>query len=190
LRLLFIGDSSAAGVGVDWQHEAMPQQAARIVSQSLNRSVCWTLLAKSGVNTRETLTLLEESPPAPADIVICALGVNDVTSQCGARRFVADYRALLHAVQVASGAGKVVINGLPPLGALPAAPQPLRWYLGQYATRLDRALQRFCRSRPETRYVPLSWAKAADMARDRFHPGKEQYRAWAGLVARQVCSLA
>lgn len=190
LRLLFIGDSSAAGVGVDWQHEAMPQQTAEFVSTRLGRSVRWELIAKSGVNTREAAQLLQSHRPGPADIVVSALGVNDVTSQRSVKAFIADYIALLQAVRRRTGAYAVVASGLPPLHVLPAAPQPLRWYLGQCAARLDAALKSFCSTQSDIRYVSLAWAKAHEMARDKFHPGKAQYQQWARLLAYQIAAIA
>ena len=190
LRLLFIGDSSAAGVGVDWQHEALAHQTAEIVAATSARSVRWELIAKSGASTRDAIELVKTHAKERADVVISALGVNDVTSQNNARRFISDYKELLSVVTQRTGASAAVISGLPPLHILPAAPQPLRWYLGQCAKRLDAALQSFSESHPNTEFVSLAWAKAAEMARDKFHPGKGQYKHWANLVAQQVLSVA
>ena len=190
LRLLFTGDSSAAGVGVDWQHEALALQTAKFVAAATRRSVSWALIAKSGVNTREAIELLKSSLQQPADVVVSALGVNDVTSQNSAKRFIRDYTELLNVVSERTGASAAVISGLPPLRILPAAPQPLRWYLGQCAKRLDVALQQFTAARPNTAFVSLTWAKASEMARDKFHPGKSQYKHWASLVAEKIQVLA
>ena len=35
-----------------------------------------------------------------------------------------------------------------------------------------------------------AWAKGHEMARDKFHPGRSQYRHWAQLVAQKVLLLA
>jgi lysophospholipase L1-like esterase len=114
LRLLFTGDSSAAGVGVDWQHEALAQQAAQLVAARSGRSVQWTLIAQSGANTRDAIELIKAQANGPADVLISALGVNDVTSQTSARRFVRDYNELLTVVAQRTGARAAVISGLPP----------------------------------------------------------------------------
>lgn len=190
LRLLFTGDSSAAGVGVDWQHEALAQQSAELVAAAAGRSVRWELIAKSGAKTRDAIELIEAHATSPADVVISALGVNDVTSQRSAKRFITDYAELLRVVAQRTGATAAVVSGLPPLHVLPAAPQPLRWYLGQCAKRLDDALQQFSAERQNTAFVSLRWAKPTEMARDNFHPGKTQYRQWAHLVAEQVLAVA
>lgn len=126
LRLLFIGDSSAAGVGVDSQREKLVHQTAAFVAGEAGRPVRWKLIAKTGVNTREATELLVAQNPGAADIVICALGVNDATSQRSARQFIKDYRALLQQVEQRTGNYAAVVSGLPPLHAFSAVPQPLR----------------------------------------------------------------
>lgn len=190
LRLLFVGDSSCAGVGVDHQRDALAQQVARRIAEQTQAPVAWQLVARSGVNTAEALELLQAHKLAPADVVVTALGVNDVTSQRGARRFIEDYTALLAHVQARTGARQAIVSGVPPLHTLPSAPQPLRWYLGQCAHRLDGALAAYCRRRTGTRFVSLQWARPDDMAIDRFHPGATGYATWAGHVAAVVTAPA
>ena len=189
LGLLFIGDSSAAGVGVDSQREALAHQTAALVAGQVGRTVRWKLIAKTGVNTREATELVVAQNPGAADIVICALGVNDATSQRNSGQFIKDYTALLQKVEQRTGNYAAVVSGLPPLHAFPALPQPLRWYLGQCAKRLDGALRNLCSGRSNMRFVPLTWSGADEMAPDKFHPGKGQYRQWAHLVAQEVIAL-
>lgn len=190
LRILVIGDSSAAGVGVEDQTQALAQPVAKLLAIKLGRSVTWQLVAKSGVNTEESLALLTRSKLGPADFLVTALGTNDVTSQRPPHQFLRDYRRLVEEVRRRTGAVGLVATGLPPLRILPAAEHPLRWYLGQYAARLDLMLQRWIRQDAAARYVSLNWAaKPLEMARDRFHPGVGQYRRWAELVSEQIVDL-
>ncbi len=190
LRLLVVGDSSAAGVGVDQQHEALAQPLARLLAARTGRAVTWQLVARSGVNTVEAIELVQASEIAPADFIVTALGTNDVTSQRRPGRFLKDYQALVEALFRRSGAAGLVVTGLPPLHILPAAPHPLRWYLGRYAARLDRLLRRWIDQEARARYVSLQWAAVPEeMARDRFHPGPLQYRRWVEMVAAQVVDL-
>ncbi len=186
LRLLFVGDSSAAGVGVDNQSQALAQQVCQRLRLSTQRSVAWQIVAKSGVTTREAIDLVTVSELQQADIIVSALGVNDVTAQVSSRHFVNDYAQLLDYVRTKTNAKLVIISGLPPMGILPNAPQPLRWYLGRYASRLDKGLQTLCASDPCNHFVSLRWASPADMAKDGFHPGVKQYQQWAEVVAGVV----
>lgn len=59
LRLLILGDSAAAGVGVTSQDDAL---AGKLVARlSGDFAVSWRLLAQSGLDTREVVQLLERS---------------------------------------------------------------------------------------------------------------------------------
>jgi lysophospholipase L1-like esterase len=190
LRLLFVGDSSAAGVGVQEQSQALAQPAAEHLAGMLKRSVIWTLVARSGVNTMEALALAGGHELEPADVLVTALGVNDVTSQRTVRQFIGDYHALVEHIAARTGVRHVVTTGLPPLRILPAAPHPLRWYLGKYAAALDRALQRWTASRPDCQYLSLEWAAVPEeMAIDGYHPGAGMYRTWAAMVAERIAAL-
>lgn len=190
LRILVVGDSSAAGVGVDDQAQALAQPVAKLLAIKLGRPITWQLVAKSGVNTEESLALLRQSELGSADFLVIALGTNDVTSQRAPRQFLQDYRRLVEEVRRRTGIVGLVATGLLPLRILPAAQHPLRWYLGRYAARLDRMLQRWISQDAAARYVSLDWAaKPLEMARDRFHPGARQYRRWAELVSEQIVDL-
>ena len=58
LRMLIVGDSSAAGVGVDTQDQALAPPAAKLISRRFKMPVEWQLIARSGVNTREAIDLV------------------------------------------------------------------------------------------------------------------------------------
>ncbi|NYF89212.1 SGNH/GDSL hydrolase family protein [Tunturiibacter empetritectus] len=190
LKLLFVGDSTMAGVGVQNQKAALAFQIAAILAKELGRSVRWQLIAKSGLNTSQAFEFVREQELLPADVIVTALGVNDVTSQRTSRQFVEDYEILIHELLRRTGAQFAVINGLPPLHLTPAAPQPLRWYLGRCAHLLDVHLRQWIAPQRNIAYVSLQWASnPKEMAADGFHPGESQYRQWADLVAETIINL-
>ena len=191
LRLLFVGDSTMAGVGVRQQTEALAFQTASNVAKQLNRSVSWQLVAKSGVNTSQSRSLLERTNILPTDVLITALGTNDVICQTPPRRFIEDYGRLLDTLSVPVRASFTVVNGLPPLHITPALPQPLRWYFGQYACLLDDQLRQWAGLKKDVAFVSLKWASdRTKLAEDGFHPGPALYEAWAGFIATQIiCHL-
>jgi lysophospholipase L1-like esterase len=190
LRILVVGDSSAAGVGVSTQAEALARPVAKLLATRTGRAVAWQLVAKSGINTSEALDLLTHSALCSADYLITALGTNDVTSQRSPDQFLRDYDLLADTLRSRTGAVGLVVTGLPPLRILPAARHPLRWYLGRCAIRLDRALRDWVERDPMARYISLEWAaRPEDMAQDGFHPGPAQYRRWVELVTEQILTL-
>lgn len=190
LRVLFVGDSSAAGVGVDHQTDALALPTASALAARLRATVHWQLVAKSGVNTLQALQLLKHVAVRRADLLVTSLGTNDVTSQQSPRRFLSAYQALIEHAAARLGVRAAVVTGLPPLHFLPVAPQPLRWYLGAYAKRLDGLLQRWCAATDNLSYLSLAWAaEPSQMAADGYHPGAGQYRHWSGLVGERLAEL-
>ena len=189
LRLLVVGDSSAAGVGVDFHHQAVAQPAAVALAARTGRSVAWRLVARSGIDTVEAHRLVAEAAPGPADVAVFALGVNDVTAQRVGAPFVAAYAALVAEVVARTGARHLLVNGVPPMHVLPALPEPLRWYLGRCARVNDGLLAAWARARDDCAFLPLDWAaRADDLAHDGFHPGPAQYLHWAGLIAERLAA--
>lgn len=158
LKLLFVGDSTMAGVGVPHQSAALASQVASILAAHLARSIRWQMVARSGINTSQALDFVNARELLPAHVLVTALGTNDVTSQRGPQHFIADYKALIDTVSTRVGAKFAVISGLPPLHLAPAAPQPLRWYLGRYAHHLDDHLKRWIAPQQNLAYVSLQWA--------------------------------
>src|SRR3990167_9052579 len=68
LALLIVGDSSAAGVGVPTQRDALAGHLTRALAQAAQRSVHWQLVAQSGITTAQALELLRKVRPMPAEI--------------------------------------------------------------------------------------------------------------------------
>lgn len=166
------------------QQFALAPQVAEKLARLRGSGVHWQLIAKTGATAASAMQLLDESTPERSDVLVLSLGTNDVTRQRSPKTFLRDYQILVQRLLVETEAGLVVINGLPPIHILPAVPQPLRWYLGQYARRLDSELRHWVATSPSFRFVSLQWAAVPeDMAEDRYHPGAGQYFSWAQRVA-------
>lgn len=130
--------------------------------------------------------LLSELPPAPADIVVVALGVNDVSGQVAAPRFGRQLELLWQDLRDRTGARWALFSGLPPMQVLTAVPHPLRWYLGRYAAWLDREIRQWTQEQ-QLGYCPLHWASdPRGLARDGFHPGPGLYPLLAAELAEQI----
>jgi len=187
LRLLVVGDSAAAGVGVATQTEALLGQTVAALAQM--HSVHWQLSARTGATTAGTLKHLEKLPTAVFDVAVTSLGVNDVTAGRSLPVWLAQQQALVALLRSKFQVRRIVISGLPPVHKFPALPQPLRWYVGNQVRRFDQALAAWAQTQPDCDYVNLnldfdvSW-----LASDKFHPGPPVYQQWGGTIAQQIQS--
>jgi lysophospholipase L1-like esterase len=195
LRLLVAGDSSAAGVGVAHQREALAAPLAAELAARLGARVHWRLLARSGLNSAQTLHLLQREHEAGGlghfDLAVIASGVNDVADQVPSHHAVSMRESLANWLRNALGVAHVAFMPLPPVHLFPGLPQPLRWVAGADARRHDRALADWAARRGDVSCVEIEMPlDRGAMASDGFHPGAPVYRACAhaaaGHLARRV----
>ena len=185
IRLLLLGDSSAAGVGTAHQGEALGGQLLARLAPTLQRPLRWRLVARTGLRTREARELLQAVPHEPWDVVLVALGVNDVTALQSRRSWAREVEELARHLVQAHGARQVIWSGLPPMHRFPALPQPLRAVLGAHARTLDRVL----RSHPAVQHLPMPEMRAPGLiASDGFHPGPGACALWAQAAQHPVLS--
>ena len=190
-RLLIVGDSSAAGVGVRMQGQALAGHLTRTLAAGARREVRWQLLARSGITTAQALELVQAEPPDVADVAVAVLGVNDVIDQVPSQRAVAQRAALADWLLAHAQVRHVVFAPLPPMHRFPLLPRPLRWIMGSDARRHDDAMARWAATRADVSHVPIAFELGAQqMAADGFHPGEPVYRicgeALAGFIAGKL----
>lgn len=199
LRLLVVGDSSAAGVGVAHQRDALAMQLAATLADELGCRVHWQLVARTGNTALELLAQLRETALAPADILVSAVGVNDVVRQVPPSRTIEQLLALHQHAQDLAGVRYWLHCGLPPMHQFPLLPSPLRWLLGSQAELLNQQLLALLGDQRDRALRRLPAALRCDeanglMAEDGFHPGPRGYALWGEslgqFLARRWARLA
>jgi lysophospholipase L1-like esterase len=189
LRLLIVGDSAAAGVGVSHQDEALLGQ---VVSRLAGHyRVEFDLRAKTGFTTTDILRQLGDMEPRDYDVALTSLGVNDVLALTSRSAWLARQAQLRDLLRSKFGVRLIVLSGLPPVHSFPALPQPLRWHLGNRATEFNEALGSAIDSEPDVRLINLRFeADVGMMASDGFHPGIPIYAEWGARAARLILADA
>lgn len=187
LSLLVAGDSSAAGVGVDDQGQALAEPLARKLAEKLGRRVHWRLVARSGLNTEQTLDMMRQEC-VRTDVAVVVTGVNDVIEQLPSHRAVAHRQALAAWLRHHGGARHVAFLPLPPVHGFRGLPQPLRWVAGSDARRHNLELRRWLAQQGEgISLVDVEMPMNRGMlASDGFHPGEKAYRFIANSVAAHL----
>lgn len=186
LRVLILGDSSAAGVGVATQDQALAGQMCADLAR--DHLVSWHLLARSGATAARLLSMLDEVPAQSFDAAVICTGVNDVKNGVGRAAWQAQYAALLQAVQARFGVTRIVACGVPPMAQFPLLPSPLRDVLGARAAIFDDDLQRLAADHGAFHMSFDAVGTPDEMAPDGFHPGPEIYAAWGTRLAKALRS--
>jgi len=188
LKLLIAGDSSAAGVGVVTQRQALAGQLVARLGRRLR--VQWQLHARSGLTTRQTFDPLRDLPAEHADVAVLVTGVNDVVDQVPSMHAIAAREALVNLLRNGWGVHHVVFAPLPPIHHFPGLPQPLRWVAGSDAERHNRALLEWAATRRDTSVVAMRVPlNRGTLAHDGFHPGETVYRYCGIAIADHLLAL-
>jgi lysophospholipase L1-like esterase len=183
LRMVWLGDSTAAGVGASSADTAVPRRVAR----ALGRPVDLIVRAVSGdridhVVDRQVRGLADLHP----DVVLVSVGANDVVHLTSRDDFRDGYRRLLD--RIPDGA-LVVLLGVPDMGAPRRLPQPLRAIAGWRGRALDEVTRSIARDSGSA-YVDIAGETGPEMrahagrdfAADRYHPSDDGYALWAAAV--------
>lgn len=182
LRLLLLGESTVAGVGVSCLDFALVGQLASALAERLRRPVSWRALGENGITAeqacRHWLPLAQEPP---ADLVVLVFGVNDTTQCSSSRTWHSALERLINHFR-AQGA-QVVCTAVPPLQHFSALPWLLRQLLGWRASLLDNQL-RLLAQRLGAAYCPAAVTMRKDyLAIDGYHPSVLGYRVWGEALA-------
>jgi hypothetical protein len=184
-RILVMGDSVVAGVGVKETKDALPARLSQQISALRAKGVSWRSFGHNGDQLRDMLRRLPMIE-GPAELVVVNIGVNDVTGLTSMMRWQLELTSLVAELTQRFRA-PIVFLGLPPVHSFPLLPQPLRFALGVRARMLDHSLKRVGELVPSVTYIatdlPLD---TADMAEDGYHPSVAIIDAWVLKIAARI----
>lgn len=134
LNFLAIGESTIAGVGARDHTEALTGQFARHLSERTGRPVRWHALGESGITVRRTIReLLPQMPAAEMDVILVALGGNDVFGLSSPHKWRRDLSELLEKLRAQNPDAIIFVANVPMVRDFIALPNPLRYVLSRLA---------------------------------------------------------
>lgn len=184
LRIAVLGDSSAAGHGVDTHDNGFAGSLARRLATQTHRPVNWEVVGQLGATTRRIRYRLLPRLGKNLDVAVLFAGVNDVLARRTPQQWGNDLSAIVDDLN--TRAEHVVVTGIPPFQAFPSLPTTLGRYLARRADALDDISRQICAEQPRTIWIsPIGIGPFGPdlFAEDRFHPSATAYRRWAQAVA-------
>jgi lysophospholipase L1-like esterase len=183
VRLLMVGDSTAAGVGVSAAADSVGGQLALALAGDGVR-VLLSSVAVSGARAADLAGQLSKaSPDVRPDVAVMLIGANDATHASVPGRVGKDVGQAVRRLRAANA--EVVVGTCPDLGAPPAIDQPMRAILGAFGRRIASAEADAVRSAGGVPVDlaaltgPAFRADRGNFAADSFHPSAAGYRLWA-----------
>ncbi|MFE9442457.1 SGNH/GDSL hydrolase family protein [Streptomyces sp. NPDC006602] len=196
LRLVMLGDSTAAGQGVHRGGQTPGALLASGLAAVAERPVVLRNVALPGATSddldRQVALILADPDPVP-DICVIMIGANDVTTRMPPTRSVRHLAAAVRRLRTAGA--EVVVGTCPDLGTIEPVQQPLRW-LARRASRQLAAAQTIGAVEQGGRTVSLGDLLGPEFAAnprelfgpDNYHPSAEGYATAAMAVLPTVCA--
>ncbi|MFC4257773.1 SGNH/GDSL hydrolase family protein [Marinobacter lacisalsi] len=186
-RVLVIGESTAAGVGVQGHDQGLASQLARLLHERTGQTIAWHTFGINGATLAELNDKLPLESLPDADVVLLSMGVNDTTGFTPRSRFREQLlvlrQALKHGYPV-----PIQLLSVPPMHLFSALPSPLRQMMGWRARQLDGVYQSLARQQPDE-FLYLRYETVTDtslLAEDGYHPGEGGYRLMATSIFAQL----
>lgn len=183
VRITWIGDSLAAGLGCD----ELTDTPAHLTARLLERPVAVRVLAVPGSRVEDVIEGQVPLIDVDTDLVVLSVGANDVASATSR----SDYAAGLDSLLAALAPTPTVMLSLPDMAMADRMAQPLRSLAGARARWFEVARSRVAGAHRHVHSVDVA-SRPAGMSRsagrsllsaDRFHPGAQGYRVWAERIA-------
>jgi len=191
IRIALLGDSSAAGYGVDRVEETPGALIASAVAEHADRRVYLREFCVVGAKSSDLAAQVGRALPIEPDVAVILIGGNDVTHTMRPSHSV---RYLSEGVRRLMGAGaSVVVGTCPDLGTVQPIAPPLRQVARAWSRRLAAA-QTIAVIEEGGRTVSLGDVLGPEFAAapallfgpDQFHPSAEGYKALAGVLVPSV----
>ncbi|MDZ7603746.1 MAG: SGNH/GDSL hydrolase family protein [Hoeflea sp.] len=187
IRLLVVGDSSAAGVGAERIEDTLGPQIALRLNQSTGRPVAWR---NAGANSATAAQVRDHVVPNIEERdfthVILLVGTNDAKNFVTKSRFKQGFGGLLYAAHARWPDARIYWSPVIAMKDVPALPRALGFILGLRVAIINSTGVQLCQERYGAAVDPLAVDGPEGFAVDGFHANALGYGHWAEHVARFI----
>jgi len=195
-RVLIIGESTMAGVGVTTNEEGFAGSFATALHKKLDKTIHWKVFAKSGYSAQKVLELIIPTIPKESfDLIVLGMGANDTMEVNTPYTWGKHVRQILTTLREEFRTTPIAFTNMPPVGEFEAFPPLLQMALGNLSFLLKEELQQIVSSFPNVyfdgRQLTIEeWIKEhhpslskSELFSDGVHPSKVSYQVWAQQFA-------
>lgn len=199
LKMLVIGESTIAGVGVDFHENGFTGALAKKISEETNHSILWRVYAKSGYTAKmvrkRILPTIEDST---ADIIVIGLGGNDAFKLNSPDVWIYQINLLMKTLKRKYPKTPIYFTNMPPIKEFPAFTNAIKFVIGNLVEILGKRLHKRVSKKENVHYnneiITLeTWQKRHHLVgepsiffSDGVHPSKLTYQTWGKEMAHFI----
>jgi len=192
LEIVCIGESTFAGVGVEYHKNGFAGSLANTLSTKLKSNINWRVYAKSGYTVKQVcekiIPTIEETA---IDIIVIGMGGNDAFTLNSPKKWISDIDDLVNSIQSKFPNTPIYFANMPPIKEFPAFTKSIKFVIGNLVEILGKELKKFTDNKSNVYYnneiVTLKkWSKRHSLPTDNsklyfsdgVHPSKLTYHVW------------
>lgn len=180
VKLLVLGESTAAGMGARTHETALAGQFARFLGEKIGKSVEWHVVGRSGITVKETIhELVPKIPDEKFDYIMLALCGNEVLKLRSPRTFRRDMKRLLAILKKKYPNATFFITNAPAVRLSPVLPHPIKFILGHLSALHDANAREFTAEMQKVFYFHQPSTVTKDFFADGLHPSEKGYTDWS-----------
>lgn len=180
LRLLVVGDSSAASVGVGATDKGLAAVLSGLIARRTGLAVEWRAAGSNSATAGQVRDFVVPNlAPEPWTHIVVSIGTNDAKNFHTMRRFKREFGGLVYALKAKWPEARIVWSPVVDMRLVPAMPGALGRILEIRAALVNRLGTRLCLERGAVPAVRLPILDAAGFSTDGFHASESGYAYWA-----------
>jgi lysophospholipase L1-like esterase len=180
VKLLIIGESTAAGVGARTHETGLAGQFAKVLSAKIGKTVHWHVIGRSGITVKETIhELVPKIPDEKFDYILVALCGNEVLKLRSPLSFRRNMMKLLGILDKKSPGATFFMTNAPAIRLSPVLPQPIKFLLGHLSALHDSNAIEFTAEMKNVFYFHQPAEVPEGFFSDGIHPSEKGYAVWS-----------
>jgi lysophospholipase L1-like esterase len=192
IRMITIGESTIAGVGVETHELGFTGTLANQLATKLKVNVGWKVYAKSGYTAKKvTERLIPTITDTNLDLIVIGLGGNDAFALNSPARWGKDIEELIAALKKKFPKVPIAFTNMPPIKEFPAFTSTMKFVLGDLVVLLGEKLEKIVDKQTSVYYQSQNitlkdWiirmninSTEKDFFSDGVHPSRLTYQTWA-----------
>ncbi|WP_158840837.1 SGNH/GDSL hydrolase family protein [Polaribacter sp. L3A8] len=202
LSILSIGESTIAGVGVDYHQNGFTGALANTLSAELDANINWRVYARSGYTVnRVCKKIIPKIEETTTDIIIIGMGGNDAFTLNSPKKWHKTIEELIYLVQDKFPETPIFFTNMPPIKEFPAFTTVIKFVIGNLVEIFGERLHTLTKNKKNVFYynevITLEqWSKKHALPNDDtkiyfsdgVHPSALTYKIWGKEMALYIKS--